>query len=377
MSANLYLGIMSGTSLDGIDVAACRFEGKSIELVAFHSAEWEPGLRARILEFATAERIEMDGLVQAHFELAKEYAKAVETALRDADIANSHIRAIGLHGQTVRHLPFATVPATFQLGSGAALAAITGIDVVSDFRSADIALGGQGAPLVPMFDYHFLRSDSVDRLIVNIGGIANVTWLPAKAETSDVIAFDCGPGNMLLDSIAQRYFGKPFDENGDIARSGKIDRMLLDEFLSHPYFKKLPPKSTGREMFSEKFLDSLEKNIAAGKLLAEDALATLTELTAVTILRSFEFLNPKTREVEIIVSGGGAFNNYLLERMKANAASNASISSSDAFGIPAKAKEAIAFAFFAHAFIEAIPIHLPSTTGASRRTTLGALSRGK
>jgi anhydro-N-acetylmuramic acid kinase len=222
-----------------------------------------------------------------------------------------------------------------------------------------------------------LRNDSVDRLIVNIGGIANVTWLPANAETSDVIAFDCGPGNVLLDSIARRYFGKPFDENGAIARSGKIDPDLLDKFLSQPYFKNLPPKSTGRELFSENFLDVLNQKIAAGKLLAEDALATLTELTTLTILQSFEFLHPKTREVEIIVSGGGAFNNYLLERMKANAASNASIHSSDVFDIPAKAKEAIAFAFFAHAFVEEIQIHLPKTTGASRRTTLGTLSRGK
>jgi anhydro-N-acetylmuramic acid kinase len=377
MSANIYLGIMSGTSLDGIDVAACRFAGKQIELAAFHSVEWEPGLRERILEFAAAERIEMNGLVQAHFELAREYAKAVETILRNADIEASLIRAIGLHGQTIRHLPFAAVPSTFQLGSGAALAAITGIDVVSDFRAADIALGGQGAPLVPMFDYHFLRSDSTDRLIVNIGGIANVTWLRANAQANDVIAFDCGPGNMLLDYISQRYFGKPFDENGEIARTGKIDRAVLDEFLSNPYFKTPPPKSTGRELFSENFLDNLNKKIAAGKVFPQNALATLTELTALTITQSFDFLQPKTHDVEMIVSGGGAFNNYLLERMKANAQPYASISSSDTFGIPAKAKEAIAFAFFAHAFIEQIPIHLPNTTGASRRTSLGSLSRGK
>ena len=168
MNAEIYLGIMSGTSLDGIDVAACRFDGKHIELVAFHSSEWQPGLRERILQFATAEHVEMNDLVQAHFELAREYATAVETTLREADIAPSDIRAIGLHGQTIRHLPsISTSPlapllrkemgigATFQLGSGAALAAITGIDVVSDFRAADIALGGQGAPLVPMFDFQF------------------------------------------------------------------------------------------------------------------------------------------------------------------------------------------------------------------------------
>jgi anhydro-N-acetylmuramic acid kinase len=396
MSADLYLGIMSGTSLDGIDVAACRFDGKHIDLLVFHSVEWQPGLRERIMELATAERIDMNDLVRAHFELAREYATAVEAILRESDISSSHIRAIGLHGQTIRHLPsISTSPlapllhkergigATLQLGSGAALAAITGIDVVSDFRAADIALGGQGAPLVPMFDYYFLRSDSTDRLIVNIGGIANVTWLPrmiahaAHAEASDVIAFDCGPGNMLLDSITRHHFGKPYDENGDIARTGKIDQAFLDEFLSNPYFALPPPKSTGRELFSENFLDGLNEKIADRKLLPQDALTTLTELTALSIMRSFEFLQTKSSEIEIIISGGGAFNTFLLERMKANALSYTNVSSSDDFGIPAKAKEAIAFAFFAHAFVEAIPIHLPKTTGASRQTTLGCLSRGK
>jgi anhydro-N-acetylmuramic acid kinase len=377
MSTEIYLGIMSGTSLDGTDVATCRFAEKGIELLAFHSAEWKPGMRERLLKFATAERVEMDDLVQAHFELAREYADAVKTTLRETGIPPTSIRAIGLHGQTVRHLPSKAVPATFQLGSGAALAAITGIDVISDFRSADIALGGQGAPLVPMFDHYFLQSDTIDRLIVNIGGIANVTWLPAHAKDTEIIAFDCGPGNMLLDSIAQRYFGKPFDENGDIARSGKIDRDLLDEFLSNPYFKTPPPKSTGRELFSEKILIGLNDTIATGKLLPENALASLTELTAISILRSFDFVKRKKKKAEIIVSGGGAFNTFLLERMKTNALPQASIHSSDAFVIPAKAKEAIAFAFFAHAFVEAIPIHLPSTTGASRQTTLGTLSKGK
>ena len=377
MSTEIYLGIMSGTSLDGIDVAACRFAEKQIELLAFHSVDWKMGLREQLMEFATAERIEMDDLVRAHFELAREYADAVKTTLRETGISPTSIRAIGLHGQTVRHLPSPPIPATFQLGSGAALAAISGIDVVSDFRSADIALGGQGAPLVPMFDRYFLQNDTTDRLIVNIGGIANVTWLPARAKDTDVIAFDCGPGNMLLDSIAQRYFGKPFDANGDIARSGKIDRDVLDEFLSNPYFKTLPPKSTGRELFSESFLGNLNRKIAAGKLFPQDTLASLTELTAITILRSFDFLKRKTQEAEIIVSGGGAFNTFLLERMNTNALPHTSIHSSDAFGIPPKAKEAIAFAFFAHAFVESIPIHLPSTTGASRRTTLGTLSKGK
>lgn len=277
----------------------------------------------------------------------------------------------------MRHLPSPPIPATFQLGSGAALAAITGIDVVSDFRSADIAVGGEGAPLVPLFDFQFLRSDDADRLIVNIGGIANVTWLPAHAEANAVIAFDTGPGNMLLDFITQKYFDRPYDENGKLARSGRIDRELLDELLSHPFFKSRPPKSTGHELFSEKFLDRITHSIASGKILPVDALATLTEFTACSIMQSFEFLQSKSDKLEIIISGGGTFNMFLLERLSANAPAPMAIKTSDAFGIPSKAKEAIAFAFFTRAFIEEIPIHLPTTTGATKRVSLGSLSRGK
>jgi anhydro-N-acetylmuramic acid kinase len=377
MSADIYLGVMSGTSLDGIDVAACRFSGKQIERIAFYSVEWLPALRDQIMEFATAEQVNMNDLVRSHFELAQEYASAIHATLLVSNIPASMIRAIGLHGQTIRHLPTGPIPATFQLGSGAALAAITKIDVVSDFRAADIALGGQGAPLMPMFDHYFLVSDSVDRLIVNIGGIANVTWLPKHAKPGEVVAFDSGPGNMLLDATTRRYFGKPFDENGDIARSGKIDNDLLEEFLSHPYFALPPPKSTGRELFSERFLENLNNKIAEGKLAPEDALSTLTELTARSILKSFDVLTSSSSHIEIIVSGGGAFNEYLLDRLRCNAPDNASILISDAVGIPAKAKEAVAFAFFACAFVESIAIHLPSTTGASHPTVLGSLSKGK
>lgn len=378
---------MSGTSLDGIDVAICGFANTEITLAGFYSAEWPAPLREVLMELATAERVNMDVLTQTHFQLAEEYAKAAEAALRESGIPASSIRAIGLHGQTVRHLPSSPMPATLQLGSGAALAAISGIDVVSDFRSADIALGGQGAPLVPMFDYHFLRSDSTmddrsskddrpstNRLIVNIGGIANVTWLPKNARELDVIAFDSGPGNMLLDSIAKRYFNIPFDRNGELARAGRIDESLLAELLAHPYFKPPPPKSTGRELFSENFLKDLDRKISESRLSTKDALATLTELTARSIAGSLDFVNAKSHPVEMIVSGGGAFNEYLMERIASNAP-KALVITSDAYNIPAKAKEAIAFAFFAKAFIENIAIHLPATTGARRKAVLGSLSK--
>ena len=379
MKDDIYLGIMSGTSLDGIDVAACVFDNKHIELLSLYSEEWPVVIRERLLNFATAKEIEMDSFVQAHFELAQIYATAVKETLRKIDCNPSDIRAIGSHGQTVRHLPSTPMPATFQLGSGAALSALTNIDVVSDFRSADMALGGQGAPLVPMFDRYFLSSDSIDRLIVNIGGISNVTWLSAESEGKDVIAFDSGPGNMLIDALTRKYFDKPFDENGAIARAGKIDENILQEFLAHPFFATPPPKSTGRELFSEKFLSPIDRKISNHELSPRDAIATVTELTARTIARSFQFFPLHTKSAEIIISGGGALNAFLLQRLSMNFENNfldTRILLSDSFGIPVKAKEAIAFAFFAKAFLEETPIHLPKTTGASRRLILGSLSKG-
>jgi anhydro-N-acetylmuramic acid kinase len=294
----------------------------------------------------------------------------VKECLQAWKLAPQDIRVIGLHGQTVRHLP---PHATLQLGSGPALAALTGIDVVSDFRAADIALGGQGAPLVPMFDYAFLRSNEMSRLVVNIGGISNVTWIPRSAKPEDVVAFDTGPGNMLIDALAQKYFGVPFDRDGEIARSGAIDEKLLEALLNDPYFKKSPPKSTGRELFGEIFLVQVHKRIEQNSLQPKDAIATITELTARSLAQCFNFVHTTT-PIEIIVSGGGARNTYLIERIEANV-HDARVVSSDAYAIPSNAKEAIAFAFFAKAFVEAIPIHLPHTTGASRQTSLGSLSR--
>jgi anhydro-N-acetylmuramic acid kinase len=394
---DIYLGIMTGTSLDAIDVAACRFhldsmseraesEKAEVELVEFSSTSWPKTMREILMTFATESNVSMDLLARTHFAIAKYYANAVQDCLTSAKLTYKEIRAIGLHGQTIRHLPapvtmaeISDIRATFQLGSGSALAALSQIDVVSDFRSADVALGGQGAPLVPMFDYAFLRSNTTDRLMVNIGGISNVTWIPRSATRQDVRAFDCGPGNMLMDAVTRKYFGEPFDRNGDRARSGIIDEALLAELHSHPYFSLIPPKSTGRETFGESFLDPVYENIERKTITAADALATLAELTARSIVESIP-IDKLSAATEFIVSGGGAYNNYLFERIKNNAHGRKGVHprvlQSDALGIPANAKEAIAFAFFAKAFLEDIPIHLPETTGAKRVAKLGSLSCG-
>lgn len=375
MQNERYIGIMTGTSIDAVDVVIARFDAKP-EVLSFYEHPIPADLRRIILEFATAPTVDLDLLTRTHFVLAELYAVAVRSALKKASLNESDIKAIGLHGQTIRHLPkrkkivsgLPEVGGTFQLGSGSALAPLVGIDVVSDFRSADMALGGEGAPFVPMFDSRFLRSDSVARIILNMGGIANVTHLPPKSD--EVIAFDTGPGNMLIDIIAKKEFGENFDKNGEHARQGKIDERRLAEMLEESYFNILPPKSTGREMFGEAFIEQHTQNLSPN-----DAISTLTELTALSIANAIKFL-PKHDKYEVIASGGGVRNTYLMERIAKNTP-NATIHISDEYGIPSQSKEALAFAWFAKCFIYDEIIHLPKTTGAKKTVMLGSLSKGR
>jgi anhydro-N-acetylmuramic acid kinase len=386
MKNDLYIGIMTGTSMDAIDVVIARFN-EFPEVVTEYSTPLNPELKKILMDLATKTEMKIDLFVRTHFVLAKEYAKAARAALKKANLTPKDIRAIGLHGQTIRHLPkpeknslsLPEIGATFQLGSGAALAALSGIDVISDFRSSDVALGGEGAPLVPMFDYHFFRSDDQNRILLNIGGIANMTFLPAGGNEESVIAFDTGPGNMVIDELSKELLETPFDEAGSIARNGKIDEDMLLELLKDEYFKRIPPKSTGRELFSGEYSDELKKKVFRGAIFADDAIATATELTARTITDAMSFLPTeklKTHPTEIIASGGGVKNIFLCERLQ-ELMPGIPFRSSDEVGIPSQAKEALAFAWFAKAFLDNEYIHLPGTTGAKRKILLGSLSKGK
>lgn len=381
----LYIGIMTGTSMDAIDVVIARFTGFP-EIMSVYSEPLRPEVRSILLDLAVKNEVNMEQLVRMHFVLAKLYANAVHAALKIAKLQSKDIRAIGLHGQTIRHLPksenvfeaFLATGATFQLGSGSALAALTGIDVVSDFRSGDIVLGGEGAPLVPMFDNAFIRSDETDRILLNIGGIANLTFLPVEKDENKILAFDTGPGNMILDELAQKLFGVAFDENGEIARSGKLDLTLLDKLLSDPYFPKSPPKSTGRELFGQPYISQIVNRVTDGSLTGRDAMRTALELTARSIANSIAFLPIGTNNgirTELIVSGGGVRNAFLFQRI-AELLPELRVLPADKIGIPSQAKEALAFAWFAKAFLLDERIHLPLTTGASRKIILGSLSKG-
>lgn len=360
---------MSGTSLDGIDVALCRFPAPGkLDLRAHRTYEWPGALRAKLADLVSANQYSVDELTALNFELSHAYAAAVEQLLEESGTVREHVRAIGMHGQTIRHLPGS---ATWQLGSGPALAAITGIDTVHDFRSADVALGGQGAPLVPMFDLLFLHSQTHDRLVTNIGGITNVTFIPKSGDRDKVIAYDTGPGNMIIDALMQQCFGHAYDSNGDVARKGTVDEQLLQQFLDHSYFQLAPPKSTGRELINSDFLPQALALLPEAK--PEDLVATVTELTARTLS---EASNKLGTPVELVLSGGGAKNGFLVERIKDLLQHGSTVVLSHELGIDPQAKESIAFAFFAKARIEEQRIHLPKTTGASRKILLGSIATG-
>jgi len=365
MSDDLYIGLMSGTSLDAVDAVITRFDANPIVLASV-AHPFPEGLRHRLQQFIVQpEATSLDDLGHAGRELAATYAEAVAAVLRAAQLNSQDIRAIGCHGQTLRHNPNGPSGFTLQLGDAAALAITSGIAVVSDFRSADIALGGQGAPLVPAFHQAVFGIEGTSRAIVNMGGIANITALQANG---DIVGCDTGPGNTLLDLWCEQHTGKRHDANGAWAASGSVNDDLLGMLLTDPFFAAPPPKSTGREHFNrtwlQRFLDS-----APNQIEAADVQATLVELTAVSIADVAADIADGS---EIYLCGGGASNSYLVSRI-AVALPGAKVSTTATLGIDPDMVEAAAFAWLARARLNHEPGNVTSITGASRPAILGAL----
>lgn len=356
----LYVGIMSGTSLDGVDAAIVDLRDGP-KLRGFVSLPFPQGLRETLLRLSQANDNELHTAALVSNQLAELYAAVVNELLTMSKLRAADISAIGCHGQTVRHRP--DLGFTIQLQNPALLAELTGIAVIADFRSRDIAAGGQGAPLVPAFHDAVFRHPSLDRAIVNIGGISNVTLLLGGQR---VWGFDCGPGNMLMDCWANRYLGQPFDANGRWASSGKVIPSLLIEFLDDSYFAKPPPKSTGRDLFSLTWLD--EK--VSGTYRPEDVQATLLELTARAISNDIDLHGASCKEV--FVCGGGAQSETLMARL-GNLMTGRNVKRTDELGIPAQQVEAIAFAWLAREAIDGRPIDLTRATGSRHPNVLGAI----
>jgi anhydro-N-acetylmuramic acid kinase len=379
------VGLMSGTSADGIDIAFVRLTGRGANLKArlekFCTLPYRVAMRKEILRVANANRaraVSVAELSQLNFLLGELYAEAVVHAARRFRISIKSIDLIGSHGQTVFHQPTPEqlagrrVVSTLQLGEPQVIAERTGIPVVANFRPRDLAAGGQGAPLVPFVDYLLYRAGRRGRVALNLGGIANVTVIPANARPEQVFAFDTGPGNMVIDAVVERLTRQRFDRDGRLARRGKPLEALLKKLLRHPYFKRRPPKSTGREDFGQAFTQSLRRQ-APGQAPAADLVCTATELTVRSLADAFRrFILPQARIHEVIVGGGGARNRFLMARLQQELP-NLQWMPAGRFGVDAKAKEAFAFAVLAYHTWHGWPATLPSATGARRPVPLGML----
>jgi anhydro-N-acetylmuramic acid kinase len=357
-------GIMSGTSLDGIDVAIVEVRGRArVRVIGFQSTAYPAAMRRELLAVSNA-ATQTGAMSRLHFELGELYARAANRAMHRF----GRVELIGCHGQTIFHQGRRS---TLQAGEPAVIAERTGTPVVANFRARDIAAGGEGAPLVPYVDDLLFRHPKRTRVALNIGGIANITVIPAGARAEDVAAFDTGPGNMVIDALVREHTrGKlNFDRGGRLAVSGRIQRGLLDELLSDAYYRRHPPKSTGREQYGAEFVERMKRS----KLPMRDLIATATALTAATI--AIGVRRSGAAEAELIVSGGGAHNPRIMAQL-AGFLPEAALTTTADYGIDIDAKEAVAFAMLAHETWHGRPGNLPSATGARRAVVLGSITSG-
>jgi anhydro-N-acetylmuramic acid kinase len=371
--------------MDGVDAALVELRGPAqqprLRLLAFVSNPYPQAVRERLLHVATGEPATAGAISQLNFLLGELFAEAALRACRRAGISPGRLAVIGSHGQTIYHQGARTLEAgrrissTLQIAEPAVIAERTGVPVVADFRPADLAAGGQGAPLVPMVDYLLLRDEREGRVALNIGGIANITLIPADARPEEVFGFDTGPGNMVIDALVRHFTRgkKAYDAGGGLAARGRVIEPLLAELLRLPFFRQRPPKSAGREQFGAEYVRRhfLRRRGAP----PQDLLRTATELTARTIADALErFVFPRVKVHRLIVSGGGAHNRLLVSRL-GELLPNLSVDLSDKYGLPVDAKEAIAFAVLADRTLNGLPGNLPSVTGARQPVVLGKLVR--
>ena len=360
-----YIGLISGTSMDGIDAALVEFGDRSVDIVSGRTTPYPEALRNKLMDATRApETCTVDLIGMLDQWVGECFRDTVLELLRDSGIRPEQVRAIGSHGQTIRHRPDDERPFTLQIGNASIIAKGTGIDCVADFRNADLALGGQGAPLVPPFHEWLFRSPDVDRCVLNIGGIANITVLPAAPGA--ISGFDTGPGNTLMDAWVRRHYNVPYDDEGRWASIGTVAPSLLEAMLADPYFSKAPPKSTGFEHFNDDWLSELIEDDAE----FADVQATLAELTAATIADGIAGHAGRTREV--LVCGGGVHNADLMRRLGERLPGIALGSTADS-GLNPDRVEACAFAWLAMRSVNSEAGNAPGVTGASRTTVLGAI----
>ncbi len=383
------VGMMSGTSVDGVDAALVEISGTDsepkVKLLAFENKPYPPQVREKILSLFTPANATVDKVGYMNFLLGEIYAKSALSVIEKAGMKPEEIDVLGSHGQTIWHAPIPESPDgipvayTVQIGEGSVIAERTGILTVSDFRVADMAAGGQGAPLVPFSEYLLYRREKETILLQNIGGIGNMTVMPAGAKPRDVFAFDTGPGNMIIDAVISAVTGgkKTYDAGGETAAKGRVCNALLDILKEEPYYRQPLPKTTGREHFGVQYTEKILSWWKENPIPVEDLLATVTDLTAYSIADAYErYVLPKYRASEIIVGGGGSYNATLLRFMKERFAPHGvAVRTQEDLGLSSDAKEAVAFALMADCCMRGKANTLPSVTGAKHPAVMGKISQ--
>lgn len=378
------VGLMSGTSADGIDAVVAEIaEGRPrlrARVCSHVHQRFSPKLRNYVLQVSLHGGVAE--ICELNFLLGERFARAALEAISRAGLRTAEIDGIGSHGQTIQHLPRAKTPSTLQIGEPAVIAERTGITTVGDFRVRDMAAGGQGAPLVPFVDWALFTDAMAPRIVQNIGGIANLTFLPANATPRQVLAFDTGPGNMVIDAVVSHLsHGRlGFDRQGTWAAKGRSSAALLSTLMAHPFFRKPPPKTTGREEFGESFVREFLRRAARSRLSEADTVATATALIPASIGLAYERyvfprLKSQRRKIQVILGGGGTRNRTLCRMLKERCR-DVEWLSHDTFGIPNQAKEALAFAVLAHETLAGRPSNVPSATGARSPVVLGKIIPG-
>lgn len=382
------VGIMSGTSLDGIDVAVVKIseekDNVQLELKHFDSISYSDKVKQAILALCDPNQATIQMISSMNMLLGRLYGDAALTVIKDAGLRPEEIAFISSHGQTIFHQPEAItigghhVISTLQIGDISTIAEQTGITTVGDFRTRDMAVGGQGAPLVPYADYLLFRDKEIGRVLVNIGGITNLTILPANGDEKQVKAYDTGPGNMIMDYFANRITNgeHSYDKDGAIAASGKVIDDWLEDLLNEPYYALAPPKSTGRELFGEDYASKLWDTADKLSISLPDRMATLTKLTAITLTDQIKAHIPSASIREVFISGGGCYNPTLMKEIESGLPTDVRLRKMDEIGMPADAKEAMVFALLGYQYLNKRTNNFPPATGAKRKVMMGKVAWG-
>jgi anhydro-N-acetylmuramic acid kinase len=371
------IGLMSGTSADGITAALTEVSGTGeqvrIKLMGYKTIPYASEVKERVFNLFKPDICTVQDICEMNYVLGEAFAEAANHLMRDLGVSPEAVDLIGSHGQTIWHQPKAEpvsgyrAESTLQIGEPAVISEKTGILVVSDFRKADMAAGGEGAPLTPYMDYVLHRSPDENRVLQNIGGIANLTFQPAGAPLSDVVAFDTGPGNMIIDALVKKHTGASHDVDGGLASRGMVNKKLLSELLTHPYYGHSPPKTTGREVFGEEYSERVAKRALELNLSLEDLIATVTSLTVETIINAYRML-PESVDA-VYVSGGGAKNPMIVKGLRNGL--GVPVLDYSMLGFPGEAKEAVLVALLANENVMGTPCNVVSATGAHRQVVLG------